>query len=121
DRLYSPQTVELQIEPGNALVNAGNFELNGVITNHGALATFNFSASSNIGLVVSPSLNSIELGPDESAPFTLSLVIPQISSGVLDIGVTVSAVAQGNPGLHNQANATLWVERWESVFGDNFE
>jgi hypothetical protein len=121
ERLYVPQTVEVHLDPKNVLVNAGNFELDGVITNHGAQATFNFSASSDIGITVTPSTTSVELGPDESAPFTLSLVIPQISSGVLDIEVTVNVVAEGNPDLKNQARATLWVERWETVFGDDFE
>jgi len=121
ERLYSPQSVELRLDPENALVSAGDYEFNGVITNHGTQATFNFSASSDIGITVTPSSDSIELGPDESAPFTLSLVIPQISSGVLDIAVTVIAEAEGNLNLHNQASSTLWIERFEGVFGDNFE
>ncbi len=113
--------VEVKIDPENAIVNAGDYELSAVITNHGPQDTFAISASSDIGIFVSPSEELIELGPDESAPITLSLIIPQISSGVLDIGVVVSATAESNANLHNQASATLWLERFEAVFGDNFE
>lgn len=120
-RLYSPQTVELKIEPENAIVSAGDFELTAVITNRGAENTFVIDASSDLGIVVSPSQELIELGPDESAPITLFLTIPQIASGVLDIGITASATAEGNASLTNHASATLWVERFEAVFGDNFE
>jgi len=121
ERLYSPQTVEVEIDPANALVSPGNYELTAVITNHGLQNTFAIDASSDLGIAVNASQPSVVLGPDESASITLSLLIPQIASGVLDIGVTVNAVAEGNPNLHNQASATLWVERFETVFGDNFE
>lgn len=121
DRLYSPQTVELKIDPENALVIAGDYELSVLITNHGPQNTFAIGASSDLGISVTPSQELIELGPDESAPFTLSLIIPQISSGVLDIGVMVSATAENNASLTNHAKATLWVERFEAVFRHNFE
>jgi len=121
DRLYSPQTVELKADPENAIVSAGNYELSAVITNHGPQNTFAITASSDLGIAVTPSQELIELGPNESAPITLSLIIPQISSGVLDINIMVSATAENNANLTNHANATLWVERFETLFGDNFE
>lgn len=121
DRLYSPQSVELRIDPENAMVSAGEYELTAVITNHGTTNTFVIDASSDLGIDVNPSQPSIVLGPDESAPITLSLTIPLIASGVLDIGVIVSATAEGNPNITNQAGAVLWVERFEAVFGDDFE
>lgn len=121
ERLYSPQTVTVRFDAENNIVQAGLNELPALITNHGPANTFLINAVTDLGITANTDLAEIALGEDESQFFTVRLVVPDISSGVLDIVVTATATAESEPSLFNQANSFLRIERFEQLFWDNFE
>lgn len=121
DRLYSPQTVEVRFDVESNIVSAGLNEITGVVINHGAPKRFLISASSDLGIAVNTDITEADVQQGESTPFSVSLIVPDISSGVLDIIITAFATAETDPNLSNKASSLLRIERFENLFWDNFE
>jgi len=119
--VYRPQTVEVRFSPEFQNVEPGIAELSAEITNHGPTETFQISVEDNIGAGVSSDVSEVELAQDESSQIVVTLQVPMISSGVLDIKINATATGKTNSSIQNSGKTTARLERFELVIKDGFE
>jgi hypothetical protein len=91
------------------------------VTNHGPGGTFALGVGTDLGLDVTSNLSEVGLAEGESAPIVVTVTVPAISSGVLNILVTATATSIADAKITNQGNAVARTEKFEKVFWDGFD
>ena len=119
--VYRPQSVELRFAAGFMQVGSGPATLDLAITNHGPAQAFDLAVTNDMdqGVTITPSRLTLAQGETQNAQVTLG--VPAISSGVLDITVTATATGATQSAANNFATTTIRTQRLNLLFDDNFE
>jgi len=120
-QIYTPQSVEVRFQKEIIVAGPGLLEMVVTVTNHGPAQTFQFDANETLGLDVEVSPISVDLEEGASAPLTVSVTIPAISSGMLEIDLIATATSLADPAVQNSAQTVIRVEHFEHVFQDSYE
>lgn len=119
--IFRPQTVEVRFDSLFALVDAGVAQFSLSITNHGPLDTFQISVEDDMGVGVTSEVTAVELNMGETATTAINLQVPAVSSGLLDITITATAMGTSNPSSTNYGTTLARVQRFNLILNSGFE
>jgi len=119
--LFQPQTVAVEFDIDFQHAPPGLLELNAQVTNYGPLDTFELNFSNDMDLPIQGSSAQVELAQGESANVVLTLDIPTISTGVLNIKTKLGVKGTVNPDAENHGTTLVRLERFDYIHGDGFD
>ncbi len=119
--LFQPQTVSVKFDTKFQYANPGPVELTALVINHGPADTFDISYINDVGLPVTGLPAQVELAQGAEALVTLTVDIPSISTGTLDVKAKVVAQGTANSSVKNYGVAVVRSERFNYLFGDGFD
>lgn len=118
---FYPQTIAVEFDVDFQRAQPGPAVLNAVVTNHGPADTFDLVFSNDMNVPNTGSPPQVVLTQGESTSVQMTVDIPAISTGVLDIRAKLTAQGTTNSSVSNHGNTLLRLERFNFMFGDGFD
>ncbi len=121
EQTITPQHLEVRFDPETLVVGSGPTQLGAMVTNNGPAGTFAIDVATNLGLDVSSNFTELELAEGAAVPIVVTVLVPAISSGVLEIVITATATSVTDSQITNFGMAQARTERFEKIFWDSLE